>query len=321
MSDRLAPYETGLAQLGQQLRVDHARYLEFVELRSALQRNIAQARDRGDGRALTDERARIVERLNQLASESLKVSFDELCGLGRYSPVLTVPLVKLRPPALLFLSAVAAAVLGLILRPAAAACLPCVPALVATLSLGVPLLALIQLIWRCLHPILRATSGRVSVAWLELPLDTVTWLADALHPWGVSTPALWSLALVLCAAGALVLSPLSPFPPPPEEALVVQRFAVEYLDRDGAPVSVKPGGAIELAPDERAMVRAEVLGQPGRCQWSASVGAAQRAEGCAAVYTAPFHAANCILSVYARSVCRTQSATASLRIRIVPSNP
>lgn len=78
MTDNLAPYETGLARLLEQMDREHPRYLEALTLQSRLRENVSEARGYGDTETLRSERMQIVEALNQLALEALGTSFNEL---------------------------------------------------------------------------------------------------------------------------------------------------------------------------------------------------------------------------------------------------
>ncbi len=317
MSDAFTPYERGLREFQRQLGERHERLLDFLNYDHQLLMNIRQAREDGDTPTLSAERNRIVRQLNTLALETVGVSFNEICGLRRSESVLTMPMVKLPPLAMSFFNLVGVAVLTFILSPTVTTLWPCVLPMAAASSSAILLVLLCHLTWRSLNPVLKASGGVIEVAWIAVPIKVLASLFDALHPWILPDSALWALAIVLpLAAVILVVSPLSPLPPPPEETLIVQGFSVEYLEGDGA-MSLGPGDEIELTADELVLVRAEVLGETGPCEWSAANGSLLPAEGCSILYSAPFHETYDILDILVQSPCKTQNACASLRIKVV----
>lgn len=86
--------ETGLTRLLKRLGKDHPRYAEALTLQARLLGNIAKARRYGDTGELGHERAQIVDALNQLALETVRVSFNELCRPAREEsvpPILVEP--------------------------------------------------------------------------------------------------------------------------------------------------------------------------------------------------------------------------------------
>ncbi len=91
MADIFTPYETGLTRLVERLGSDHPRYADALTLQSRLLENTGQARQYGDTEIHRAERARIVDALNRLALETVRVSFNELCGLAWEESVLTTP--------------------------------------------------------------------------------------------------------------------------------------------------------------------------------------------------------------------------------------
>ncbi len=72
-------YEVGVRQLLEYLSSDHPLYADALVYQQRLQENIAQARKYGDTETHRAERAQIVDRLNQLALETVGVSFNDLC--------------------------------------------------------------------------------------------------------------------------------------------------------------------------------------------------------------------------------------------------
>jgi len=81
MSDAFTPYETGLARFQEHLEQDHPRYAEALTLEAQLRENVGQARLDGDTEIRRADRARILRELNRLALETVRVSFNRLCGL------------------------------------------------------------------------------------------------------------------------------------------------------------------------------------------------------------------------------------------------
>jgi len=322
MSDAFTPYERGLKELGEKLGEQHERLLDFLNYDHQLCANIRQARDDGDTPTLSAERNRMIRQLNALALETVGISFNEMCGLGRHEPVLTMPIVKLPPLVMLFFNLVVVITLALILRPLVSASLPCVSPLASAPSLAVILLMLFHLSWRHLNPVVKASGGTIKVAWVAVPIEIFASLSDALHPWILSDPALWVLAVVLSLVAVILgISPLTPLPPPSEKTPIVQSFSVQFLERDEMTISLKPGDTLEIMADEQVLVQAEALGKAAPlCTWSAANGRLQPAEGCAILYSAPFSGNRDILDILAQSPCKTQSASASLHITVVLSN-
>ncbi len=326
MSDAFTPYERGLQEFQQKLGEQHERLLDFLNYDHQLRTNIRQARDDGDTPTLSAERNRIVRQLNALALKTVLktvgISFNEMCGLGRHEPVLTMPIVKLSPLVMLFFNLVVVTILAPILGPLVSASLPCVSPLASAPSLAVILLLLFHLVWRYLNPVIKASGGTVEMVWIAVPIQVLASLADALHPWILSDVASWVLAIVLSLATVILgISPLSPFPPPSEETPIVQSFSVQYLERAAMTISFEPGDVVEINAGELVLVQAETLGQDGTlCTWSAANGSLRPAEGCATLYSAPFSGTHDILDILAQSPCKTQSASASLHITVVFSN-
>jgi len=91
MIDAFTPYERGLEGFQQKLDKQHARLPEFLNYAHQLRTNIRQARQDGDTPSLIADRNRIVKQLNTLALETMGVSFNELCELGRDESMLTIP--------------------------------------------------------------------------------------------------------------------------------------------------------------------------------------------------------------------------------------
>jgi hypothetical protein len=188
--------------------------------------------------------------------------------------------------------------------------------------MAVILLLLFQLLWRYLSPALKETDDAIEVGPLTVPISVLASLSNALHPWVLSDRALWILAIILSLAfGILGLSPLSPFPPPPERTPIVQSFSVEYLERDETTGSFKPGNVVEINAGEQVLVQAQTLGQDSvLCTWSATNGSLLSADGCATLYSAPFYGIRDVLDIQAQSPCKTQSANASLHVKVISSD-
>jgi len=79
--DAYAAYETGLRVLLERLTRDHPRYSEALVYQHRLTENIAKVRRYGkDTDDLEVARFEVLERLDQLAGETLGATFSELCG-------------------------------------------------------------------------------------------------------------------------------------------------------------------------------------------------------------------------------------------------
>jgi hypothetical protein len=323
MNDAFTPYERGLREFQQRLGEQHERLLDFLNYEHQLCTNIQQARDDGETPILSADRNRIVRQLNTLALETVGISFNEMCGLGRREPVITIPIVELPTLVVLFFNLVAVIIIAFILSPSVSVSLPCVSPLASASSLAVIVLMLFHLSWRYLNPVIKATSGEIKVALLAAPIELLTKLADALHPYPSRLPdaVLWTLAVALSLATVILgLSPLSPFPPT-EAPPIVRSFSVQFLERDKMTIYIKPGELFELVPSEQVLVQAETFGEAvPLCTWSAANGGLQPAAGCATLYSAPFHETYDVLDFRAQSPCRTQNACASLNIRVMPNN-
>jgi hypothetical protein len=319
MSDAFTPYERGLEEFRQELGERPEQLLDFLSYEQQLHANIRQARHDGDTPMLSAERNRIVRQLNVLAIEKVEKSFNEMCGLERQEPVLTMPMVRLSPAATLFFNAIVVVLLALALRPLVLAWLPCIPAVASASSLAIVLLMLLHVTWRSFNPIIKASGGTIKVSLIAVPIRVLASLADALHPWHLADSVLWICAIAISlAVGVLGLSPFSPFPPRPEEPPIVQSFSVQFLEREETTQAFRPGDVVEIGPDERLRVQAGTLGETvPLCTWSAVNGTLQSAQGCSILYGAPFHEMYDILDIQAQSRCKTQSACASLHIRVV----
>jgi len=86
MSDGFTPYETGVAQFLERLGQDHPRYTEALTLEAQLGENVGQARLDGDTETRRADRARILRELNRLALETVRISFNDLCGFPGAEP-------------------------------------------------------------------------------------------------------------------------------------------------------------------------------------------------------------------------------------------
>jgi hypothetical protein len=319
MSDAFTPYERGLKEFRQKLGERPEQVLDFLSYEQQLRANIRQARHDGDTPMLSAERNRIVRQLNLLAMEKVEKSFNEMCGLERQESVLTMPMVRLSPAVTLFFNVIVIIILVLALRPLVSVWLPCIPSVAGASSLAIILLMLFHLTWRSFNPIIKASGGTVKVSLIAVPIRVLASLFDALHPWPLPDSGLWICAIVVSlAVGILGLSPFSPFPPQREEPPIVQSFSVQFLEREERTQVLRPGDVVELRPDEQLRVQADTLGETvPLCTWSAINGALQSAGGCSTLYSAPFHEIYDVLDVQAQSQCKTQSACASLHIRVV----
>lgn len=320
MSDAFTPYERGLKEFQQKLGKQHARLLDFLNYDHQLCTNIRQARDDGDTPTLSAERSRIVKQLNTLALETMGVSFNEMCGLGRHEPVLTIPIVELSPWVMLFFNLVAVIILALILGPLVSVSLPCVSPLASAPSLAVILLVLFNLFWRYLNPVIKVSGGTVKVAWVAFPIKVLASLSDALHPWIISNPVLWVLAIVLfLAAGLVGVGPFSLFPVQ-ESTPIIQDFLVHYADSQTETFAA--GDLVEIPAYTQALVEAVVSGQADvSCTWSAVKGTQLPQKRCATIYSPPFEGNQDALSVLAQSPCKTWQAFAGLHINVVQVQP
>jgi formylglycine-generating enzyme required for sulfatase activity len=81
MSDAFTLYETGLAYFLERLGQDHPRYTEALTLEAQLRENVGVARLDGDTEIRRADRSRILRELNRLALETVRISFNTLCGL------------------------------------------------------------------------------------------------------------------------------------------------------------------------------------------------------------------------------------------------
>jgi len=321
MTDIFTSYETGLTQLLERLGQDHARYAEALVYQQRLQDNIDQARLYGDTPACSAERAQVVDNLNRLALKTVEVSFNEICGRGRHELVLTMPIVRLPLPVLLFFNLVVVIILSLVLRPLVLDLFPCVPVLASAPSLAIILLTLCHLVWRYLNPVFKVSGGTVDVALVAVPIRVIASLADALHPYPqiLSDTALWISAVVISlAAGILGLSPLSPFCVQ-EATPIIQNFLVH---RDGLTGTYDAGDVFEIPAYTHALVEAVAAGETDvPCTWSVAQGMQSPAKGCAIVYYPPIEGDRDALSVLVQSPCRSRQTFAGLHVHILQDQP
>jgi hypothetical protein len=78
MTDIFPHYEQGLEELLERLGKNHPRYTDALTLQTRLLENIAQTQRYGDTETRRAERAQILDTLNQLASQTVRVSFNKL---------------------------------------------------------------------------------------------------------------------------------------------------------------------------------------------------------------------------------------------------
>jgi protein-S-isoprenylcysteine O-methyltransferase Ste14 len=220
---------------------------------------------------------------------------------------------------------VVAVVLARVLEPVVS--LPCVPAQAIAWSLTIFLLLFSHLVWHYLGPMIESEVEGTNKApmFFEAPIELITLLLNALHPqelfvdrysWVWGTVLFWAPVII-----GLILYFLVPLPP--EETPIVQRFSVQYRERDGTPPkSFRPSDVVEIMLGEQILVEAEILKQADAlCKWSAAKGTLQSTEGCSTLYSAPFDGTGDILDILAQSPCKTWDAHASLHIKVVPNNP
>ena len=238
MADVFISYETGLTQLLERLGKDHLRYPDALTLQSRLRENIAQTQHYGDTETRRAERAQIVDTLNRLAMETVGVSLGDLSSRELESqperqpgPELPVPLTPTppsspprpeseshHPPSSLwiFLSIIAAAILGLVSNVLAPILLPVNTPQRLLIALGLFCLALATMLWIEFRKILQPTAG-----------------------WSLWVTRLLVGIGVLCLAGGIVWSGIiampsaietgTPVPTPTPDCSSVQ---VAYLELD-----------------------------------------------------------------------------------------
>jgi hypothetical protein len=78
--DPFAGYEAGLEVLMRRLGREHPRFNDVLVFEQRLRELLVAARRYGDTETLRAERATVIDRLNELAQETLGVSFNALCG-------------------------------------------------------------------------------------------------------------------------------------------------------------------------------------------------------------------------------------------------
>lgn len=228
-----------------------------------------------------------------------------------------------RPPktlpwyALLFFNLVSIVGLAFLLKRLAISLFPCVSAMAAAIGTALCLVLICHLFWRYFHVDIRSAKGTLRLVIARLRLDR--WLfviADRLHPWWLSVPALWSVTLLVLLTSLFLflnsLSPLMRAEMPP----YIEIFRVQGAS--GREVAVRPGGFAEVRSGDSVRIEAEVL-DCGSCQWSASLGEIHDA-GCVAQYQAPFYGSRDTLWVLLKSPCQTQDGLAGLNVEVT-QNP
>lgn len=78
--DIYTTYETGLSKLLARIGQNHPRYSEALVYQQRLFESIAQARRYGDTETTRAERARVIDRLNEVSVSVLGTAFNELCN-------------------------------------------------------------------------------------------------------------------------------------------------------------------------------------------------------------------------------------------------
>jgi hypothetical protein len=81
MSDTFAAYKRGVTKLVERMGRDHPRLSDLLVYQHRLMENIEQVQRYGDTETRRADRAQIVDSLNQLALETVDVTFNELCRL------------------------------------------------------------------------------------------------------------------------------------------------------------------------------------------------------------------------------------------------
>lgn len=94
MSDPFAAYKRGVTKLVERMGRDHPRLSDLLVYQHRLMENIEQAQRYGDTETRRADRAQIIDSLNQLALETVDVTFNELCRLDLQPDTAVVP-----PPA------------------------------------------------------------------------------------------------------------------------------------------------------------------------------------------------------------------------------
>lgn len=185
---------------------------------------------------------------------------------------------------------------------------PCVPPTIAGLCCA--LLVFVVLHLACRYELLKNLKwgGR----WLRF--DRLDALLKALHPWGFSSWAIWSIAFLL-AATALFLwfSPLSPVrleEAPP----AVQGFSMQ--PSDGRTQKFAVGGRIKIPFGGSALIQAVVERGNSSCTWSAVHGRALPESGCTARYLAPMEEVRDTVSVFVKSPCGPGLTSARFHIEV-----
>lgn len=72
--------EIGLHRLGNSLNHAHPRHGDYLTLQHRLTENIGKTRRHGDNESASAVRAEIIDQLNQLALQTINVSFNQLCS-------------------------------------------------------------------------------------------------------------------------------------------------------------------------------------------------------------------------------------------------
>lgn len=77
--DRYTHYEMGLNELLRRIAPGHAHYFDMVNCKQQLQEHIERCRHAGESDALLQERAEMIDHLNNLALSALGLSFEDMC--------------------------------------------------------------------------------------------------------------------------------------------------------------------------------------------------------------------------------------------------
>lgn len=215
--------------------------------------------------------------------------------------------------ALLFFNLVSIVGLSLLLKPLAVSSPQCAPVMAKALGESLSLVLLCHLFWRYFHEWIQAAKGNLRFLIVKLKLEKWLFLiADRLHPWWLSVPALWAVTLLFPLILSFFLfnsrSPLMRAELPPS----IEVFRLRYVD--GHEISVRPGGYVEIRSGESVEIEAAVRGCEF-CRWSASLGDIQGA-ACVALYRTPFSGNQDTVSVLLKSPCQTQDGVTGLNVQV-----
>ncbi len=81
IQDVYTTYETGLSKLLARIGPDHPKYSEVLVYQQRLFEGIVHARRYGDTETIRAERARVIDRLNEISMSVLGMAFNKLCDM------------------------------------------------------------------------------------------------------------------------------------------------------------------------------------------------------------------------------------------------